>query len=213
MKKLLLVLLCLLPTFLLVAQNFSGTSLEEKAAYSCDLRINSDSSVNFIYSTRGNVVYGEYLGSISKMKDSLYHISLKQTFGQYNMKSFHPETLYISIDTIVAHQLNKIQIRFTNNTYLQLRGYDQHGRANQMLKIPIDEQIFNARKGYDYITITVNRKNYLSDDFLSFDIPFGSAASFTKGELLSFDVIIYNKQLSTTGKAPLQTGHFLLKTK
>ena len=61
--------------------------------------------------------------------------------------------------------------------------------------------------------IIINRKNILSDNFLTFEIPFGSAASFTKGYDEDFYVIIKNGLLFTTNKPPLQTGHFKLTKK
>ena len=65
----------------------------------------------------------------------------------------------------------------------------------------------------DFITITINRKNFLTDNFLSFKIPFGSAASFTSGQEITFDLIIENNKLWTVGQPPLQTGHFKLDKK
>jgi len=87
------------------------------------------------------------------------------------------------------------------------------GQPINLLKIPINKKLFNQKKGMDYITITINRKNFLTDNFLSFKIPFGSAASFTSGQKITFDLIIKNNNLWTVGQPPLQTGHFKLGKK
>lgn len=200
------------PNALSFGQTFVGTSTDKMKAYNCNLRINKDSSVNFIYSSHDNTTYGEHIGTIRKVKDTLYSISTTMTIGQFSMKSFHQDTIYIQLDSKIARQLDKIQVEYTNGkTGKQLQGYDRLGNLIRLLKIPIDKTLFNDKKGKDFIVITINRKNFLTDNFLSFKIPYGSAASFTAGEVVNFNVIIKNKQLYTTGIPPLQTGHFSLK--
>lgn len=136
------------------------------------------------------------------------------TIGQFYMKSFDKDTIYIQLDSNIARQLDKIQVEYSDGkTRKQLQGYDRLGNPIRLLKIPVDKKLFNEKKGTDFITLTINRKNFLTDNFLSFKIPFGSAASFTKGRQEEFYVVIKNGQLFTTGKPPLQTGHFRLKMK
>jgi hypothetical protein len=212
MRKLIILLTFILPNTLLFGQTFFGNSTDKMKAYNCTIRINKDSTINFIYDRQSNGVYGEHIGTLSKINDTLYRISATMTIGQFYMKSFDKDTIYIQLDSNIARQLDKIQVEYSDGkTRKQLQGYDRLGNPIGLLKIPIDKKLFNEKKGTDFITITINRKNFLTDNFLSFKIPFGSAASFTKGQQEEFYVVIKSGQLFTTGNPPLQTGHFKLK--
>lgn len=189
-------------------QTFVGTSTD---LYNCILRINKDSTVNFIYDRDNKSVYGEHIGTIKRLNDTLFHISTTMTFGQFYMKSFTDDTLYIAIDKTVALELDNISIIYSNKTQKHFAGYDKQRQPIELLKIPIDKKLFNTQKGTNIVTIIINRKNFLSDNFLTFEIPFGSAASFTKGQQEDFYVVIKNGQLYSTKNQPLQTGHFKLK--
>lgn len=196
------------------AQTFIGKQHEHQEGYTCSLHINNDSSVIFIYDRDANGIYAEYFGAIKKLNDSLYRVSATQEIGQFCMKSFNNDTIYIQLDPDIATQLDKIQVAYADGkTRKELQGYDRKGQPINVLKIPVDKKLFNERKGTDYITITINRKNFLTDNFLSFKIPFGSAASFTSGQKTTFDVVIKGNKLHTVAQAPLQTGHFKLEKK
>ena len=204
----------ILTSTLSFGQTFIGTSTDKMKAYNCTLRINNDSTINFIYDRHENGVYGEHLGLIKKINDTLFHISVTMTVGQFYMKSFNNDTLYIQIDSSIARQLDVIEVEYSNRTIRkQLQGYDNLGKPIRLLKIPIDKKLFNEKKGTDFLTISINRKNNITNKFLTFTIPFGSAASFTKGQKEDFNVVIKNGQLFTTDNPPLQTGHFKLKIK
>jgi len=195
-------------------QTFIGKQSDKLKRYNCTFRINKDSSINFIYDRDFNGVYAEHNGTINKINDTLYRVSATMTTGQFYMKSFYNDTIYIQLDSNIARQLDKIQIEYTDGkTRKQLQGYDRTGQPIDLLKIPVDKKLFNEKKGVNYITITINRKNFLTDNFLSFKIPFGSAASFTSGQKTTFDVVIKGNKLWTVGKPPLQTGHFKLDKK
>ncbi len=195
-------------------QTFVGTSTDRMKAYNCTIHINKDSTVYFIYNTDKNGVYADYVGRIKKIDDTLFHISATMRIGQFYMKSFRKDTIYIQLDSTIARTLDKIQVEYSDKqTRKQLKGYDRLGHSIELLKIPIDKNLFNEKKGTDFIEISVNRKHLLIDKFLSFRIPFGSAASFTKGQKEDFFVIIKNGQLYTTTNPPLQTGHFKLRIK
>lgn len=145
-------------------------------------------------------LYGEYIGRIVKLNDSVYNISATMTIGQSCMKSFNLDTFYIQLYEKTATQLDKMQFAYSDGkTKKQLTLYDSLGNPIRLLKIPVDEKLFNFKKGMDYITITINRKNFLSDSFLSFNIPFGSASIFFFGKHLNFNVIIKNGELYSTG--------------
>lgn len=214
LRKLIIILTLILPSALSFGQTFVGTSTDKMKAYNCSIRINKDSTINFIYNRHNNAVYGEHIGTIKKVNDTLFHISMTMTVGQFFMKSFNNDTIYIQLDSNIARQLDKIQVEYSDNkTRKQLQGYDRLGNSIGLLKILVDKKLFNEKKGTDFITITINRKNFLTDNFLEFKIPFGSAASFTKGKQENFNVVIKNGHLSTIDIPPLQTGHFKLKMK
>ncbi|WP_417356860.1 hypothetical protein [Flavobacterium sp.] len=193
-------------------QTFSNKQSDKLKSYNCSLRIKKDSTVNFIYNRDDNGVYGEYIGTIKKVNDTLHRLSLTMTIGQFYMRSLHKDTIYIQLDNKIAIYLDKIQIAYSDGTASKvLQGYDRKKNPIRLLKIPVNKKLFNNKKGKDYVNITINRKNFISDNFLSFKIPFGSSASFTCGEKEEFDIVIKNKQLWTVGQPPLQTGDFKLE--
>jgi hypothetical protein len=161
-------------------QTFIGKQSDKLKRYNCTFRINKDSSINFIYDRDFNGIYGEHNGTIRKINDTLFRVSATMTIGQFYMKSFDNDTIYIQLDSNIARQLDKISIEYTDGkTRKHSQGYDRNGNPVSLLKIPVDRKLFNEKKGTDYVTIIINRKNFLTDNFLSFKIPFGSAASFT----------------------------------
>lgn len=195
-------------------QTFSGKQLEFSKSYNYSFRINKDSSVNFIYAKEFNGVYGDHYGSIKQINDTLFSVSATMTIGQFYMKTFNNDTIYIQLDSNIARQLDIIQIEYSDGkTRKQLQGYDRMGNPIRVLKVPVDKKLFNEKKGMDFVTITINRKNFLTDNFLSFKIPYGSGASFTSGQKIIFDVVIKRNKLWTVGQPPLQTGHFKLDKK
>ncbi|MBL7826693.1 MAG: hypothetical protein JNJ57_08690 [Saprospiraceae bacterium] len=203
-----------LSTTALFGQTFSGFQTDKKPGYHCHLQINQDSTIRFIYFINNNWVYGEYAGTITKTnaKLDLYRINATMTFGQFIMKAYQKDTLYISMDSEIATQLDKIQIEYADKKTRKLfQGYDHIGKPISLIKMPVDKKLFNAKKGTDYVTITINRKNFLTDKFLSFNIDYGSASSFTSGKKIEFYAVIKGDQLWTVGTPPLQTGHFKLK--
>lgn len=214
MKISILILMFLISVNNSFGQTFIGKQSDKLKRYNCSFRINKDSSINFIYDRDFNGIYADHRGTIKKLNDTFYRVSATMAIGQFYMKSFDNDTIYIQVDPNIARQLDKIQIEYTDGkTRKQLQAYDRTGNPIELLKIPVDKKLFNEKKGTDYITITINRKNFLTDNFLSFKIPFGSAASFTSGQKITFDVEIKDNKLWTVGQPPLQTGHFKLDKK
>lgn len=214
MKISILTFMILISASVSFGQTFMGKQSEKLKRYNCTFRINKDSSINFIYDRDFNGIYGDHIGTIRKINDTLYRVSATMTIGHFYMKSFDNDTIYIQVDSSIARQLDKIQIEYTDGkTRKHLQAYDRTGNPIELLKIPVDKNLFNEKKGTDYITITINRKNFLTDNFLSFKIPFGSTASFTSGQKITFDVVIKDNKLWTVGHPPLQTGNFKLDKK
>src|ERR1035438_601803 len=80
MKKYLFITLFLLFSITFaIGQTYSGNSAVD---YWCLLRINKDSTVNFVYSLNYNEFYGENKGTIKKISDSTYHVSVKMVYGK-----------------------------------------------------------------------------------------------------------------------------------
>jgi hypothetical protein len=214
MKIRILTVMILMSVCVSFGQTFIGQQSDKLKRYNCTFRINKDSSINFIYNRDFNGIYGDHNGTIKKINDTLYSVSATMTIGQFYMKTFDIDTIYIQLDSNIARQLDKIEIEYSDGkTRKQLQGYDRMGQPINLLKIPIDKKLFNQKKRMDYITITINRKNFLTDNFLSFKIPFGAAASFTSGEKITFDIVIKENKIWTVGEPPLQTGHFKLEKK
>lgn len=204
----------LISTSVSFGQTFIGKKSDKLKRYNCTFRINKDSSINFVYSRDFNGVYGEHIGTIKKLNDTLFRVSATMTIGQFYTRSFDNDAIYIQLDSTIARQLNKISIEYTDGkTRKHFQGYDRKGKPIRMLKIPVDKNLFNENKGTDYVTIIINRKNFLTDNFLTFKIPFGSSVSFTSGQKIEFDIAIKNNKLWTVGQPPLQTGHFKLDKK
>lgn len=214
MKTSILTFMILITASVSFGQTFIGKQSDKLKRYNCTFHINKDSSIIFIYDRDFNGIYGEHKGTINKINDTLYRVSATMTIGQFYMKSFGKDTFYIQLDSDIARQLDKISIEYSDGkTIKHLQGYDRNGNPRDLLKIPVDKNLFNEKKVAGYVTIIINRKNFLTENFLTFKIPFGSAASFTSGQKIEFDIVIKNNRLWTVGKPPLQTGHFKLEKK
>ncbi len=211
MQRLLLIILINLPS-LIFSQTYEGHSLDKTKAYHYLFRINADSSVNFIYNTKGNTVYCDYKGTIKQINDSVFNVSANLLIGQRIMKSWHPDTLYVRLSPTISRTLDKIEIEYSDHkTRKQFQGYSANGKPLSSVKMPLNKNLFNNNKGYNYVEITVNRKNPITRKWVTFKIPYGSAADISNNHTLSFNVSIKNAVLKTIGQPPLQTNHFILK--
>jgi hypothetical protein len=216
LRKLIFILTLTLANVSVSGQTFIGTSTDKikMEAFNFTLRINKDSTINFIYTRDYQSLYGEYIGRIVKLNDTLYSISATMTIRQSCMKSFNLDTFYIQLYENIATQLDKIQFEYSDGkTRKQLQGYDSLGNPIGLLKIPVNKKLLNSKKGKDFITITINRKNFLTDNSLSFKIPYGSASIFEAGQLVNLNVVIKNGELYTTGEPRWFYRHFRLKIK
>ncbi len=205
MNQLFFIVLIILCSITLNGQTFEGKSLRD---YKCSLRVEIDSTINLIYNKNDNGAYGELIGKVKKIKDTIYHISAIMSFGQFCMRTYNEDTLYIKLDSAITVNLDSMKIVFTNGIY---KYCVIKGQPLQLFKSTFDKTIFNRSKGKDYVTIAVKRNNKLADEYLNFKIPFGSAAYFTNEISFDSDIVIKNDMLWTIGTAPLQVGHFALK--
>jgi len=202
--------------FFLLIQNifgqlYTGSPAENKQKYSYTLRIQQDSAIHLVYNRDDNGIYAYYKGRIKRINDTLFHISATLDIGLFPMKAFDLDTIYIRLDSAVARQLDVIEIRYANGTILkQLQGYDRKGRPIDMLEIPFNKSLFNRTKGSDYIKIGINRKIPFTDQWLSFKISYGSAASIRRGGTEEIDLVYKNDVFTSTGE---QYNHFKLRKK
>lgn len=214
MKIIILTLIFFISVNISFGQTYINKKLDKSNKYNYSFRINKDSTINFIYEKNYEGEYGDHTGKIKKINDTLFRVSAIMIVSQFSIKSFNNDTIYIQLESNIARQLDAIEIKYSDNkTREQLQGYDRMGKPIEILKIPVKKKLFNNKKGKNFITITINRKNFLSDNFLSFKIPFGSSASFSSGQKNEFDVVIKNNKLWTVGKPPLQIGHFKVDKK
>jgi hypothetical protein len=212
MQKILSLLILLLSSLSTFGQTFKGHSVN--GYYNCLFQINSDSTITYIYDRDNNGVYAEYIGYIRKLNDSTYSVKAKLAIGQYYMKSFNKDTLYIQLDPKIAQTLDVIEVEYSNKKIRkQFQGYDNKGTPIRLLKFPVNKDLFNQNEGTDFVTITVNRKNRITGDWVSFRIPYGSAASIKNGDKIEFKVVIKKEKLRSIGNKLMQTGHIKLKKK
>ncbi len=193
------------------AQTYSGTQLGRSKRLNCLLRINADSTVNFIYDQDENGVYAEYLGTIKRVSDSTFHIAAVMALGQsYCMSNGE---IQIGFESAIAQELGQITLTYANGTFRRLLPLDRRGRSKMGFEIPVDRKLFNSNKGTDYYTLSIPRKHPITGKALTFKIGFGSAATFQSGEKIDFEVRIKNGVLWTVGKPPIETWHFKLRKK
>ena len=192
-------------------QTFSASKQGRSERLNVTLRINPDSSVNFQLDQDENGLYVEYLGRITQKSDSTYRIQAIITLGQFYCKGWGWDTILIQLDPEIAQELHKITLTFANGQFTRLSGSDRLGKSKRLLRIPYQKKWFNRRKGSDFYTLSIPRKNPITGEPLVFKIYFGSAPTFTSGQKIDFEVQIQDHQLWTLHPPPLQSGPFKLQ--
>ncbi|RFS18595.1 hypothetical protein [Emticicia sp. C21] len=181
----------------------------------CLLRINPDSTIDFVYSREDIGTYADHYGKIQKLNDTLFHISATMTIGQFSNKT-RRDSIFVSLDSNVINKLGKIKIAYSNGSFKEYNfeeynNYKRNVVGDRYIKIKINKNLLNSSPGKNFITIAIERKNPITQKPLVFKIPLGSAPAFSGGENLEFDVVIKNGYLWTTGEPPANTGDFKLK--
>ena len=135
MKKYLFITLFLLFSITFaIGQTYSGNSAVD---YWCLLRINKDSTVNFVYSLNYNEFYGENKGTIKKISDSTYHVSVKlvygksATMGQSTYDDVVKKTYdssYFRVDTPYVHLKDTVIIKYANGQTQNYIPYNKQGK-------------------------------------------------------------------------------------
>jgi hypothetical protein len=214
MKRYLLIILAFMFSVTFVSgQLYCGNSTSNNW---CLLRINKDSSIDFVYSRNLNEFYGEHKGTIKKINDTLYHITAVMTIGKtgvigpsaYDTAKHTDNGIdYFKIDTPYVHLNDSVIIEYANG---QRQIYVPYDHGEHTYCVP-DKKFFSKKEGVNYyFKIIINRKNAITGQQLSFRVPFHSAPIFDSGKKLSFDVIIKNNVLWTTEDTGLDIGQFVL---
>lgn len=99
MKRIFQIIL-ILNSCVTIEQTYIGTSVDANKSYNTSLKINKDSTINFFHTSNDNGIYAEYIGEIETITNSIFHIAAKMTIGQYYIKSFNSDTIYIQIDSL-----------------------------------------------------------------------------------------------------------------
>jgi hypothetical protein len=213
MKKYLFITLFLVfSSAFAIGQVYSGNSAVD---YWCLLRINKDSTVNFVYSLNYNEFYGENKGTIKKISDSTYHVSVKMVFGKSatmgqstygDVVQKSTDSAYFKIDTPYVHLKDTVIIKYANG---QTQNYIPYKQGRHIVFVP-DKKLFNDKPGSNYYKAFIKRKNPITGQQLSFKVTIHSAPFFESGSRLNFDVIIKNSTLHTIGEPNIETGQFAL---
>lgn len=213
MKQLLIIILITSSIKLSYGQSFIGHHNENKNIYDWTFRIKKDSTINLIYEINNKSVYAEYIGKIKRVNDTIYNVSAKLITGQYVMKAPYKDSITIQMDSTIARQIDKITIEFFNGKTIDISKYDKIWGKYRGISIVNDRLLYNDRKDKNSIFITINRKNNITDEFLKFQIPFGSAAYFSTGDLIEFQIVIKNNFAWIIGESPIEFGNLKMKKK
>lgn len=196
----------------LYGQVFSNESSPNEKGYTCFLKIHPNDSVDFVYKYPDNVVYAEYQGKVQKQQDTM-HFSLTMTLGQYYMKAWDEQEIFILVDSIFAERFPGIRFRYANGDFRRLSSISRKNRGRPVgaIKFRANPDLFSRQKGKDHFMLELPVKDPFLATPLVFTIPYGSNASFVAGRKLKFQAVLQNGSLQTVGEPVVQTGHFTLK--
>jgi hypothetical protein len=212
-RKAIFVLFFFILHYFVKGQIYIGTSLNNAKEYHCYLKINTDSTIVFVYHTKQNEIYGEYVGRIYKSDDTLFRITATMSFGKFDIMRLYTrdtnsyvlnDTDYFCINSNYYQVLNPIKIKYSNG---QIVDFD-YEKQNCLV---LDRRYFNKTKGSDYYFLLSNKVEEFTKEPLSFIERFGSVPSFENGETIEFKIIIKDDKIKSNNVFLLQTGDFVLK--
>lgn len=195
------------------AQTYGNSNLGKSKRLNVLLRINPDNTVNMVLDQDENGLYAEYLGNIKQINDSIFHITATLSIGQFYMMAHRPNEIIIVMDPAAAPILDKITLTYSNGVFVRRSCLDKRARPKTQLDFPVTEKLLNNKKGSDFYTLSISRKGIITGAPLNFKIEYGSAASFTAGRKIEFDIQMNDRFLWTFGEPPLQSGLFKLERK
>jgi|GEM_PF-2363819 hypothetical protein len=174
----------------------SGKSFTDLSPYQCSLRINQDSTIDFIYHQYINRAYSEFKGVIKKVNDTTYRISSTSTIEMACNRSYTLDTFKIKFKHSFSPQFKEVKLRFSNGKEQMCVIPDTKG-TDGIMKVPIDKTLFTRLKGSNMLTLSVSQKNSITGESLSFKVSWGDGPVFSSGEKLDFNVFISGSKVRT----------------
>lgn len=197
-------MICICDTY---AQTFRGKT-NQINKYEYYLKIEKDSSVVFAYRYLEQN-YFVYNGKIRYINGEKYKIQAELELGAVSVKSLSIDTFRVHLDSNLLKR-NYFRIKdyiilpkSKNCIYLRYFKNEIYGFSYPIKK---SEYEFAHNQYYFY---QMARKNLLNDDFLYFKIKVGSDISFSRGNIIDFDVMIIDNNIETVLKTP-EFGKFKL---
>ena len=186
-------------------QTYSGHSTSNGYLYT--LTIDKDSNVFFKYRTPGNYVYAEHTGRIKKINDSVFHVSVNMTIGQFSQKAGYSE-MVISIDSAIE-VVGNISVKYFNGNTKEIC---PEGKTKGLIRFKPNYEWFSNTSEKKYLTFCYKKgcSNGSCQIYFESKIDYGSEPHYTAGEKVEFDIIMKSHRVWTVGEPPLQTGHFKL---
>jgi len=201
---------------LAVSHEYEGTSDNK---FQISLKIEKDSSISLIY-YQFQKVYAEYSGKITKTNESTLYLSAMRTLGNYFVYipyKFSPtppftvsDTDYLQIDTPFVQPADTVMITYANGTSVNFVPLNKQGKLDTLT---LNKKLFNKKKGFDFYTITLKRKNKITNKPLVFrmepNLVFGAIAS----EPMRVYLKIKNESIPSLEGFFSEIGDFKLKKK
>jgi hypothetical protein len=213
MKQLLIILLIFSSIKVSYGQTFIANHNENENIYDWIFRIKKDSTINLIYQINNKAVYGEYNGTVKRLNDTIYHVSAQLITGQNIMKAPYNDSISIQMDSKIASEIDKIAIEYSNGKSIDISKYSIIWSKYNRISISIDKLLYNEKNNTNSIFITINRKNSITNEFLKFQIPYGSAAFFSTGDLIEFQMMIKVNYARIIGEPPMEFVNLKMKKK
>jgi len=186
------------PNVTAISGYYHGSS---EYGYQCELKIDSDATVLFMYSVDHNQAYAEERGKISQANDSVFFLDLQMTFGQFIEEAGQEDSLYL--DSQSFGRLGWPQVQVTYSSGVKETFDPQSGDM-----FPLNKKLIRKKKS---ITIDIGHTHPLTGKPVTFQIVYGSAPDFVWGDKHHYALTIKNGTAVTFGAAPMQTGKFFLR--
>ena len=179
---------------------YTGHSID--SSYKCHLKIAPDSSVVFVYELEGNHAYGEHRGRVQSVGDSLLRFNMKLMWGQFLMKSWNEDTLYLRLGDTNVIDKDALIVQYANGQRLHPYVFDEG-----IMKYPVNRKLFVVGKP---ITILTNHIHPFTQEPIVIEVTYRSSADFVFGYEHEFEALIMGDRLITVGRKPYQTGPIIL---
>ena len=141
------------------------------------------------------------------MNDSLFHVSVNMSIGQFSQKAWYPEMI-ISIDSTIE-TVGNISVKYFNGNTKEIC---PEGKTKGLIRFKPNYEWFSNTPEKKYLTFCYKKgcSNGSCQIYFESKIDYGSEPHYTADQKEEFDIIIKNHRIWTVGEPPLQTGHFKL---